>query len=145
MAPTAPVLIAPIGGEQISERAPAMYFTAPTDADNKTFIFMLEIDTANPPTSGNPDYSSYESRFSTDFENNGNWEVWSDSINDYVKLPESGLTYELYGRLVKMTVPASKALVAGKNYYWRVSVSDDMQPRAIFNQATFGIATFTSS
>jgi len=136
--PTVPVLVAPIGGEQTTEKQATFFFTAPSDSDNDLLHFMLEIDSVNPPTDGNADYKKFETRFSSDHEE-GRWEFWNGTV--WQLLPETGLPTAYYGTTVKCTIPKSAELTLG-TWYWRIQASDYNTSAVLYNQATFNVDVF---
>ena len=132
--PTAPTLINPIGGEQISDSSPTMSFTIPTDSDNDNLVFQAEVDTNNPVQPASPNYLKYESRFLE-----GAWRY--DNGSGFVDIPAAGVGSAAYGNTATITIPQSDRLNDG-TWYWKISVSDQMGTVKFGTTATFGSNVF---
>ena len=131
--PNAPVLNSPINLVRIADNTPSLSFVIPSDPDNDSLVFQVELDTNNPIYPSSTDYKKFESRL-----NEGVWQYWNG--NSYSDMPSAGVGASSYGSDALFTVPNVNRL-RNAIWYWKVSVSDQLSC-CTFNNGIFGEKKF---
>jgi hypothetical protein len=143
--PNSPVLLTPIDQAVIGGTTLVFVFTVPSDIDNDSLIFRLELDTNNPINYLGPNYKSVESRLNYDQKANGKWEV-QNGVGTYVNLPQAGVNSTYYGRTAKVTIRRQDTTQfpnLDAVWYWRIGASDELGGLAIFDQTVFMQGVFS--
>jgi hypothetical protein len=143
--PSSPTLISPSNQANVVGNVLEFVFTIPTDNDSDLLVFMIELDTLNPPNISNTNYKANESRLSLDKKTNGKWEM-KDGSGNYIDMPTGGVSSDYYGRDARVTLrqqDTSNYPNLLTNWYWRIKCSDQMinppvYNRVIFSQCVFG-------
>lgn len=144
--PNSPTLVSPGDGSDVIGNVIVFTFTVPSDSDNDKLVFRIELDTVNPPDSGNPNYKVAESRFAHDMETYGHWEV-SDGASGFVDLPTAGIGSTYYGRQAKVTLRQQDTNVfptSETTWYWRIGAGDGMSSSPVYNQCIYAQVSYGS-
>lgn len=143
--PSVPSLIAPVNEARVYGNVLVFVFTVPTDIDNQSLVFRIEIDRVNPPVSSSSYYKVNESRLAFDKKSNGHWQV-DDGTGTYIDMSTGGVSPSYYGRNARVTIrkqDTSNYPDSLNNWFWRISASDNITC-AVFNKAVFGQNVFCS-
>jgi len=142
--PGSPTLISPADQASVVGNVLQFVFTVPTDDDNNTLVFRIQLDTINPPSSSNPNYKVNESRYGADKKTHGKWEV-KDGSGNYIDMPTGGVGSTYYGRDARVTIRKQDTVNYPDlltDWYWRISASDQMISPVLYNIAVFGQSVF---
>ena len=142
--PNPPILVSPPNESIVIGNVIVFVFTVPSDADNNTLVFRVELDITNPPNAAHTHYKVNESRFANDLKTNGNWQV-QDSGSNFIHMPTGGIGSEYYGRDARVFIRKQDTVnypdIDGA-WYWRISAGDGMGHPVLFNRAIFAQAVF---
>lgn len=134
--PGAVVLVAPISGVRVADNTPTLTFIVPSDPNNKSIVFRVELDTVNPVNPSSSDYKKFESRLSQ-----GTWQYWNGGLIQ--DIPTGGLGPTFYGTDATFTVPNVSRL-RNAIWYWKVCVSNELDC-CTFNNGIFGQKKFCNA
>lgn len=141
--PGNPTLVTPSNNAFVVGNVLVFVFIVPSDVDNQTLVFRIEIDRVNPPVSSSSYYKVNESRLAWDFKTYGHWQV-DNGLGTFIDMPTGGVGTSYYGRNARVilrkqdTVNYPDTL---NDWYWRISASDNLTC-AVFNIAVFGQKVF---
>jgi hypothetical protein len=143
--PSSPSLLTPSNESLVYGNVLVFVFVVPTDTDNQSLVFRVELDTVNPPSSSNPNYKVNESRLALNKKTNGHWQV-KNGVGTFIDMPTAGVDSSFYGRDARVTIrkqDTSNYPNSLNNWFWRISASDNVSC-SLFNRAVFGQNMFCS-